>query len=121
MNNKGTVLDELGKPEEALIWFDKALNQTKSNNETDIDIVSNKAFVLGTKLKEYDEALAITEEYLKTNPQNEGLLCTTVEVYKQTGYEGIANQYQEKLSKLDPNYQCRLIEKVSQIESESFA
>ena len=25
----------------------------------------------------------------------------TIEVYKQTGYEGIANQYQEQLSKLD--------------------
>ena len=58
---------------------------------------------------------------METNPEHKGLLCTTVEVYKQTGYEGIANQYQEQLSKLDPNYQCRLIEKVSQIESEAFA
>ncbi|HSA74986.1 MAG TPA: tetratricopeptide repeat protein, partial [Candidatus Nitrosocosmicus sp.] len=121
MYNKGVALGELGKPEEALDWFDKALNQTASNNKTDIDIVSNKAFVLGTKLKEYDEALALTDEYLKINPQHKGLLCTTVEVYKQTGYEGIANQYQEQLSKLDPNYECRLIEKVSLIEREAFA
>ena len=57
MISKGDVLDELEKPEEALVWYDKALNQTKSdNNETDIDIGSNKAFVLGTKLQQYDKA-----------------------------------------------------------------
>ena len=57
MISKGDVLDELEKPEEALVWYNKALNQTKSdNNETDIDIGSNKAFVLGTKLQQYDKA-----------------------------------------------------------------
>ena len=49
------------------------------------------------------------------------MLRTTVEVYKLRGYEGIANQYQKQLSKLDPNYECGLIEKVSQIEREAFA
>ena len=95
MTNKGIVLDDLGMPEEALGWFDKAINQTKSNNDVDIDILSNKAFVAGTKLEQYDKALSITEEFLNINPKHKGLLCTTVEIYKQTGYEGIANRYQQ--------------------------
>ena len=44
MNNKALVLDELCKPEDTLMWFDKALYQTMSkSNETDIDIIFNKA------------------------------------------------------------------------------
>jgi Tfp pilus assembly protein PilF len=85
---KGNALDYLGKPEWILVWYDKALNQTISTNETDIDVVSNKVYVLGTILK----------EYLKTNHEHKGLICTTVEVYKQTGDEQTANQYQQQLS-----------------------
>ena len=61
--------------------------------DLDLDIVSNKAYVLGIELKEYDNALSLTEEYLKKNPEHKGLLCTTVEIYNETGYEGIASHY----------------------------
>ena len=101
MNNKGLALDNLGKYQEAITWFDKALNQTQSSG-IDIDIVSNKAFVLGIDLKEYDNALSLTEEYLKKSPEHKGLLCITVEIYNETGYEGIASHYKEQLTKLDP-------------------
>jgi tetratricopeptide (TPR) repeat protein len=125
MVDKGRALDELGKHQEAISWFDKALNQkhlTGSDIDIDtIDTVSNKAFVLATELNEYDKALSLTEEYLKKRPEHKGLLCTTVRIYNETGYEGIANQFKEQLTKLDPHYKCGLIAKVSEIEKEAFA
>lgn len=119
MNNKGVGLDNLGKYQEAIGWFDKALNQTQPTG-IDIDAVSNKAFVLGINLKEYNKVLSLTEEYLKKSPEHKGLLCVTVEIYNETGYQGIANHYKEQLSKLDPNYKCGLIVK-SEVEKEAFA
>ena len=71
--------------------------------------------------KEYNAALSLTEEYLKRNPEHKGLLCTTVEIYNETGNEGYASYYNEQLTKLDPNYECGLIAKVSEIEMEAFA
>ena len=62
INNKWLVLDEIGKPEEALVWFDKAIKQSKSDNETDMDFISSKAFALGLKLEQYDEALSLTDD-----------------------------------------------------------
>jgi tetratricopeptide (TPR) repeat protein len=125
MVDKGRALDELGKHQEAISWFDKALNQkhlTGSDIDIDtIDTVSNKAFVLATELNEYDKALSLTEEYLKKRPEHKGLLCATVRIYNETGYEGIANQFKEQLTKLDPHYKCGLIAKVSEIEKEAFA
>ena len=63
--------------------------------------------------------LSLTEEYLKKNPEHKGLLCTTVEIYNETGYEAIASYYKEQLTKLDPNYECGLIAKVSEFEKEA--
>ena len=116
MNNKGNALDKLGKPQEAIVWYDKALNQTQSNKVVDIDIISNKAYVLVTQLKEYDIALSLTEPYLEKNPEHKGLLCVTAEIYKETGYKDIGSHYKEQLAKLDPNYNCGLIEKSSELE-----
>ena len=121
MNNKGIALDNLGKYQEAIRWYDKAIKQTQSTGNIDIDIVSNKAYDLGIQLKDYDNALSLTEEYLKKSPEHKGLLCTTVEIYNETGYEGVASHYKEQLTKLDPNYKCGLISKISEIEKEPFA
>jgi tetratricopeptide (TPR) repeat protein len=116
MNIVGAALDELGKPQEAIVWYDKALNQTKSSGVIDIDIISNKAYVLGVELKVYDLALSLTEQYLENNPYHKGLLCTTAEIYKETGNIGPEKIYSDQLTKLDPNYKCGLIEKSSELE-----
>ena len=116
MDNKGVALDELGKPQDAIVWFDKALNQTQSNKVVDFDIISNKAYVLGIELKEYDVALDLTGQFLQENPEHKGLLCITSEIYKETGNGGYGSYYGEQLAKLDPNYKCGLIEKSSEIE-----
>jgi tetratricopeptide (TPR) repeat protein len=122
MNNKGVALDSLGKHRDAITWYDRAIKQTQTQSTgVDIDIVSNKAYDLGVRLKEYDSALSITDQYLKKNPEHKGLLCTTAEIYNETGYEEIALHYKDQLTKLDPNYKCGLIAKVSEIEKESFA
>lgn len=44
MNNKGVALAKLGKYQEAIAWYDKAIKQTQSTGN-DIDIISNKAYV----------------------------------------------------------------------------
>ena len=122
MNNKGLTFDKLGKYQEAIAWYDKAIKQTQTQpTGVDIDIVSNKAYDLGVQLKEYDNALSITEQFLKKNPEHKGLLCTTAEIYNETENEAYARPYKDHLTKLDPNYKCGLIPKVSEIEKEAFA
>ena len=41
------------------------------------------------------------------------LLCLTTDIYKETGLEGLAKHYEERLLKEDQNYECKLIQKVS--------
>jgi Tfp pilus assembly protein PilF len=53
-------------------------------------------------LKEYDRALNLTETYLETYPLHRGLLCTTAEIFRETGNEEIAETFQEQLKKLAP-------------------
>jgi tetratricopeptide (TPR) repeat protein len=120
MYAKGVALGELGKYQDALIWFDKVLIKTRSIG-FDMDAISNKAYVLGINLKEYDKALSLAEEYLTKYPKHKGLLCTTAELYNQTGYEGVALHYKEQVTKVDPYYECGLIVKVGGIEKEAFA
>jgi hypothetical protein len=57
----------------------------------------NKAFVIRVHLKNYDEALALTEEILERYPKHRGLLCLTAEIYKETGIEGLASYYEDRL------------------------
>jgi hypothetical protein len=66
----------------------------------------------------------LTEEYMQRdsiNHNHKGLLCTTAEIYKETGNEGLAAPYEQTLKELDPNYKCGLIAKVSGFEREAFA
>ena len=89
-------------------------------NNLDIDIISNKAYVLGVGLKDYDKALSLIDPYLKKNPEHKGLLCTTSSIYYKINNKGLADYYKEKLNKLDPNYICDLITKASTIEQVDF-
>ena len=79
----------------------------------DVDTIFNKAFVLGVDLKNYNEALTLTEENLEKYPEHKGLLCLTADIYKETGLEGLASHYEEMLLKEDQSYECKLIQKVS--------
>ena len=115
INNKGNTLSNLSRYDEAISMYDKVL----SLDPEDVDTIFNKAFVLGVNLNSYDEALRLTEENLKKYPKHEGLLCLTADIYKETGLEGLANHYEERLLKEDQNYECKLIQKVS-IEQSTF-
>jgi Tfp pilus assembly protein PilF len=135
MINKGVALTNQGSPVQVIVWFEKVLSEIVGKNDTEkthtkivksnmknktiyskimsimdkINTVFNKAYVLGMGLKEYDRALNLTETYLETYPLHRGLLCTTAEIYRETGNEKIAETFQEQLKKLSPNYQCGLI------------
>ena len=63
----------------------------------DVDTIFNKAFVLGINLKNYDEALRLTEENLEKHPKHKGLLCLTAEIYKETGIEGICKSLRREI------------------------
>ena len=51
MNNKGVALANLGKYQEALQWLDRALGAIPADDIFNLDIMSNKAFLLGVQLK----------------------------------------------------------------------
>jgi hypothetical protein len=59
---------------------------------------------------DYNMALNITKNYLEDNPNHKDLLCVTAEIYKNKGPPGLAKYYQERLDKLDINYECKLIQ-----------
>ena len=113
--NKGNTLSNLSRYDEAIEMYDKVL----SLDPEDVDTIFNKAFVIEIDLKNYDEALRLTEENLKKHPTHKGLLCLTADIYKETGLEGLASHYEEMLLKEDQNYECKLIQKVS-IEQSTF-
>ena len=113
ITNKGNALSNLSKYDEAIEMYDKAL----SLDPEDVEIIFNKTYVIGVDLKNYDEALTLTEGNLKKYPTHKGLLCLTAEIYKETGPEGLASHYEEMLLKEDQNYECKLIQKVSIEES----
>jgi tetratricopeptide (TPR) repeat protein len=60
-NNIGDALQSLGRPEEAVEWFDKAL----ARKSDFIAAINNKAFSL-TQLHRFDEAFAIYERLNRT-------------------------------------------------------
>lgn len=115
INNKGNLFFDLRKYDEAIAMYDNAL----SIKPEDVDIISNKAFVLGIALENYTESLTLTDTNLKKYPNHKGLLCITAEIYKETGLEGLANHYEERLFKQDQDYECTLIQKES-IEEAAF-
>jgi tetratricopeptide (TPR) repeat protein len=115
LGNKGIALSDLGQYDQAIQLFDKVL----SIDPNDVDTIYNKAYVLGIGLNNYDEALKLLEENLKTYPNHKGLLCLTSDIYHETGLQGLANHYQERLLSLDQNYQCELIRKAS-VEEATF-
>jgi tetratricopeptide (TPR) repeat protein len=65
LNNIGTCLQSLGRTEEALVWFDSALERLSDS----IEILNNKASVLG-QLQRFDEALALLDHIRACHPAN---------------------------------------------------
>jgi tetratricopeptide (TPR) repeat protein len=65
LNNIGDCLQSLGRGEEALVWFDSALEHLPDS----IEILNNKASVLG-QLQRFDEALALLDHIRACHPAN---------------------------------------------------
>ncbi|WP_024513638.1 tetratricopeptide repeat protein [Bradyrhizobium sp. Tv2a-2] len=64
-NNLGRDLAELGRPEEALSWFDSALKVRPDF----VEALNNKAFAL-TQLHRFDEAVAVYGRVRHIDPEN---------------------------------------------------
>lgn len=107
MSNKGIALMKLGKYEEALNTYDRLLEQTEDSE--DIHIIPKKALVLGVYLHNYDAALNLVDEYLSDYPTDKDLLCSTIEIYKEAGYEEVAKTYQETLKATNVPYNCKFL------------
>jgi tetratricopeptide (TPR) repeat protein len=107
MSNKGIALMKLGKYEDALNTYDRLLEQTSDSE--DINIIPNKALVLGVYLRNYDAALNLVDQYLSNYPTDRDLLCSTIEIYKAAGYEEVAKNYQDTLKATNAPYNCNFL------------
>jgi tetratricopeptide (TPR) repeat protein len=71
MDTKALILDQLGRHDEAVEWYDKVL----AEHPNDPYIIANKARILGLELGKYTEGLTFLNKYLKIEPEHKGLLC----------------------------------------------
>lgn len=78
MNNKGCILTKLGKYQEAIESYDKALEI----NPNDFDAWNNKGHALKDSGR-YQEAITSYDKALKINPDFEPALKAKEEIYKQ--------------------------------------
>jgi tetratricopeptide (TPR) repeat protein len=99
LNNKGVALSNLGLYNEAIKWYDKALEERPD----DPSIIANKARILGIALDKYTDALKLINWNLKNNPEHKGLLCNKAEILEKMGYTKAAIPIKEKLQKLYSN------------------
>jgi tetratricopeptide (TPR) repeat protein len=103
LNNKGVALSNLGNYQEALKWYDKALEQKPG----DLDMIANKARILGLELDKYTDALKLISKYISKNPDHKGLLCNKAEILEKMGNTATALPIKDKLIRLySDNYKC---------------
>ena len=80
----------------------------------DLDMIANKARILGIELDKYTDSLKLINEYLKKVPDHKGLLCNKEEILEKMGYKDNAVSIKEKLIKLySDNYKCGYFKKTS--------
>ena len=115
MDTKALILNQLGKYQEAIQWYDKVLDKEPTfissiNNKEvalanlghyqqallwydnalkqlpwDLDMIANKARILGIELDKYIDALDLINSYLKKNLNHKGLLCNKEEILEEMG------------------------------------
>lgn len=100
---KGTILDSLGKPEEALSYFKKSMQNGFINQ----DIIIKISFLL-IKLKREKEAESIINDFLKKN-KSAPLFYILGNIYKEKNKEKAIYYYNESI-KLMPNFLANYIE-----------
>ena len=133
MDTKALILNQLGRYQESVEWYDKVLEKTPNNIVSinnkgvalanlghhqqaldwydhalkqfsdDLDIIANKARILGLELDKYTDALKLINKYLKKDPDHKGLLCNKAEILKKMGYKDNGLLIKEKLQKLYSN------------------
>jgi tetratricopeptide (TPR) repeat protein len=119
LNNKGVTLANLGYHKQALKWYDHALEKVPD----DLDMIANKARLLGLELDKYTDALKLLNHNLKKNPDHKGLLCNKAEILEKMGNKNTAIPIKDKLIKLySDNYKCGFFKKtnIDDIVGESF-
>ena len=108
INNKGVAIANLGHYQQALNWYDKSLKQVPDN----LDMIANKARILGLELQKYTDALKLINSYLKKNPDYKALLCNKVEILDKMGYKDDALSIKNELIELySDNYKCGYFKK----------
>jgi tetratricopeptide (TPR) repeat protein len=130
IDTKALILNELGRYQEAVEWYDKVLEKdpkfiTSINNKGvalanlgyyqqalnwydkalkqvpgDLDMIANKARILGIEQDKYTDALKLINSYLKKNPDHKGLLCNKEEILDKMGYKDNALSIKKKLIEL---------------------
>lgn len=96
----GLLLNEIGKPKEAILQLKKALEFMPENDR----IVYNLA-LLYFQNKQTINAVSVLKVQLKRNPTNTDLMYLLAYIYNQNKQVGLAKKQVEKLLQLDPNNQ----------------
>jgi tetratricopeptide (TPR) repeat protein len=110
IKHKGIALANLGHYQQALLWYDNALKQFPE----DLDIIANKARILGLELGKYTHALDLINSYLKKNSNHKELLCNKEEILEDMGDKDNALSIKKKLIELySDNYECGYFKKTS--------
>ncbi len=96
----GLLLNELGKPEEAIIQLKKAYGFMPKNDR----IVYNLA-LLYFKNKQVSKTISVLKKQLKTSTNNTDLIYLLAYVYYQNKQPSLAKEYANQLLKIAPNNQ----------------
>jgi len=96
--NKGIILADLGKSEEAIALYDKAI----SLDPNFLPVYNNKGCAL-VNLRRYEEAIICFDHVINLNPQYAHAFYNKGNALKGLGMIGEANVCYEKAASLDPN------------------
>ena len=103
INNKGLALNDLGKYQEAIEYYDKAL----AINPTYLQALHNKGLALFNQGK-YQEAIEWFDKALKVNPNYKYALNGKGSALNGLGNYQEANEWLDKALIVDPNYKYAL-------------
>ena len=106
LNNKGAALGNLGRSEEAITWFDKALKR----DPIFVDALNNKGAALGD-LGNYEEAITWYDKAFAIDPGKVNALNNKGVALKNLGKYEEAITWYDKALKIDPGFVYTLYNK----------
>ena len=96
----GLLLNELGRPKEAIIQLQKAIGYLPEN-----DRIAYNLALLHFQNKQTKNAISVLDTQLKRNTNNTDLIYLMAYIYNETNQKEMAKKYAKQLLELAPNNQ----------------